>query len=380
MPAVKAIVAELPTTPLVRNWSLQDVDVGSPGDDEVLVELYASGICQSDILLGSLPSGAVGVEYPKIVGHEGAGVVQEVGKNVQSVAVGDPVVLSFSSCESCAQCEESHPAYCEDFKPRNYRGKLESTKMSSSGEKVWTEFFGQSSFSQLSVVNKTSIVNVKGLIHDLSELKLFAPLGCGFQTGMGAVQNVAQVTPKDVVLISGLGAVGMGAVMTAAIEQCKTIIAVDRVKSRLDSARKAGATHVINTSDPSFTNLDEAVRALVPGGVSIAIDATGAAEIIEQSMKATRKRGKMILVGVPPLDYFVHIRGTDILNSGRSVAGCLVGDCDSQVAIPQIIKWYREGKFPIDQCVQSFDAVEYEKALESFKNGETIKPVLVWKE
>ncbi|KAJ5263365.1 Alcohol dehydrogenase superfamily zinc-type [Penicillium angulare] len=363
MPAVKAIVAEVPTTPLVRNWSLQEVDISSPGDDEVLVELYATGICSTDILLGSLPKGSMSVEYPKIVGHEGAGIVREIGKNVRSVALGDPVVLSFSSCTLCAQCEDSHPAYCDDFRPRNYRGKQESTKIISSGKKVWTEFFGQSSFAQFSVVNKTSVVNVKDLIQDLSELKLFAPLGCGFQTGMGAIQNVAQAGPKDVVLISGMGAVGMGALMTAVIEQCKTIIAVDRVKSRLDSAKKFGATHTINTSNPSFINLNEAVRALVPGGASIAIDATGVPEIIEQSMEATQKRGKIILIGVPPLDYFMNIQGAALLN-----------------AIPQIIKWYREGKFPIDQCVQAFGAMEYEKALVSFKKGEVIKPVLVWKD
>ena len=138
----------------------------------------------------------------------------QVGNNVTDIAPGDPVLLSYNSCSSCFQCQDSHPSYCESFTQRNYVGADDSTSLVS-GEKAWTRFFGQSSFAQYSVVGKASIVNAKDLIQDPSELKLFAPLGCGFMTGMGAIQNITATSSKDSVFVTGLGAVGMGAVMVS---------------------------------------------------------------------------------------------------------------------------------------------------------------------
>ncbi|KAJ5657549.1 uncharacterized protein N7484_001198 [Penicillium longicatenatum] len=378
MTSTTAIVSHEPKEFMKREWTLDTVALRPPGDDEVLVEMHASGICHTDILLSSVPTGAVGVQYPKVVGHEGAGIARAVGKNVQSVSVGDPVLLSFSSCSTCIQCQESHPAYCDTFGYRNYVGHQESMSMDSD-KKVWSQFFGQSSFAKHSIVNKSSIVNAKDLIKDLDELKLFAPLGCGFQTGMGVIQNITMAVPGDSVLVTGLGAVGMGSVITAAIVGCKTIIAVDRVKSRIDLAKKLGATHSIDTSEEGFTTLDEAVRKLISTGVSIAIDATGVPAIIEQSVQATRARGKMVIVGAPPTNWDLKIRGGQHLNSGRSIMGCVEGDCDPQTAIPQLVKWYREGKFPLESFVRYFDATGYETAVHGLETGEVIKPVLVWK-
>ncbi|KAJ5946119.1 hypothetical protein N7454_002958 [Penicillium verhagenii] len=387
MTSTTAIVAREPKELMKPNWSLEQVNITAPGDDEILVEVHAAGICHTDILLSSLPTGTFHLQYPKVVGHEGAyqafcaGIARAVGKNIQSVSPGDPVLLSFNSCATCLQCQDSHPAYCDTFAQRNYLGAQETMTMSSDSEdqKIWSQFFGQSSFAKHSIVHKSSVVNAKDLIQDLDELKLFAPLGCGFQTGMGAIQNITNAGPEDVVLITGLGAVGMGSLMTAAIVGCKTVITVDRVQSRIALAKKLGATHTIDTSEPGFTSLDEAIRKIAPTGVSIAIDTTGVPNIIEQSLQATRARGKMVLVGVPPPGYKLSIDAAAHLNSGRAILGCIEGDCDPQIAIPQLIKWYREGKLPIDLFVQYFDAPDYESAIQGLKTGEVIKPVLVWK-
>lgn len=231
----RAIIAREPLQPGVVNWSLEEVEVNAPKDDEVLVEMYAAGICHTDILLSTVPAGALDIKYPKVVGHEGisplysftfylsykpfqpsflgAGIARAVGTNVKSVAVGDPILLSFYYCSSCMQCEASHPAYCDSFTSKNYVGQQGSMKINAGDEDLWSQFFGQSSFAQYSVVKKSSVLNAKSLIRDLSELKLFAPLGCGLQTGMGTIMNIAQAGPTDVVLISGMGAVGMGALM-----------------------------------------------------------------------------------------------------------------------------------------------------------------------
>ncbi|KAJ6002996.1 hypothetical protein N7451_005543 [Penicillium sp. IBT 35674x] len=378
MTSTTAIVSHEPKELTKREWSLEEVTLTAPGDDEVLVEMHASGICHTDILLSSAPAGAFGVQYPKVVGHEGAGIARVVGKNVRSVSVGDPVLLSFSSCSACVQCQESHPAYCDTFGYRNYVGNDESMSMNSE-EKIWSQFFGQSSFAKHSIVHKSSVVNAKDLINDLDELKLFAPLGCGFQTGMGVIQNITMAVPNDTVLVTGLGAVGMGSLITAGIVGCKTIIAVDRVKSRMDLAKQLGATYTIDTSEVGFTTLDEAVRKFVATGVSIAIDTTGVPVIVEQCVQATRARGKMVIVGSPPRNWELKVRGGQHLNSGRSIMGCVLGDCNAQTAIPQLIEWYREGKFPLELFVRYFDATDYETAVHKLESGEVIKPVLVWK-
>ncbi|KAJ5559114.1 alcohol dehydrogenase [Penicillium sp. DV-2018c] len=383
MESGKAIVAREPSQPGVVNWALEIVEVSSPGDDEVLVGMYAAGICHTDILLSSVPAGTMGIDYPKVVGHEGAGIIQAVGKNVQSVSIGDPVLLSFCYCSTCQQCQTSHPAYCDSFATKNYLGQQGTMKTYSQiggTEDIWSQFFGQSSFAKYSTVKESSVVNVKDLIKDFSELKLFSPLGCGFQTGSGAILNITQAGPEDIVMITGLGAVGMGALLTAKIKKCKAIIAVDRVQSRIDLAKELGATHTINTSNPDFSTLDLAVRNLVPGGVSIAIDTTGVPSIIEQSIQSTQARGKTVLVGAPPLDYMLNIHVAAYLNSGRALLGCIEGDSDPRVAIPQMIQWYREGLFPVDRFVEYFDAEDWSKALGSLKDGSVIKPVLIWTE
>ncbi|KAJ5557040.1 alcohol dehydrogenase [Penicillium frequentans] len=378
MTSTTAIVSHEPKELMKWEWSLEEVTLTAPGEDEILVEMYASGICHTDILLSSVPARTLGVQYPKVVGHEGAGIARAVGKNVQSVSLGDPVLLSFSSCSACIQCQESHPAYCDTFGYRNYVGHDKSMFMDSE-KKIWSQFFGQSSFAKHSIVHKSSVVNAKDLINNLDELKLFAPLGCGFQTGMGVIQNITMAVPNDTVLITGLGAVGMGSVITAGIVGCKTIIAVDRVKSRMDLAKQLGATYTIDTSEVGFTTLDEAVRKFVPTGVSIAIDTTGVPTIIEQCVQATRARGKMVIVGSPPMNWELKVRAGQHLNSGRAIMGCVLGDCNAQTAIPQLIKWYREGKFPLESFVRYFDAADYETAVHKLESGEVIKPVLVWK-
>lgn len=143
----------------------------------------------------------------------GAGIVRGIGKNVHVAAVGDPVLLSFHACFSCEQCKKGHPAYCNSFAQENYAGRGQLMSVRESGEGLWARFFGQSSFAHYSVVSEASIVNAKELLHDDNELELFAPLGCGFQTGMGAVQNIAMAGTAETVMIIGLGAVGMGALM-----------------------------------------------------------------------------------------------------------------------------------------------------------------------
>jgi Zn-dependent alcohol dehydrogenase len=191
--------------------------------------------------------------YPRILGHEGAGYVRAVGAKVEAAKIGDAVVLSYDYCEGCRLCSQSQPAYCENFHPLNVLGDRGST-FSTTGNShslIFGGFFGQSSFSSLSVVGERAVVRISDLLRDEGELKLLGPLGCGFQTWAGAVTISGSAASGDVVVVAGLGAVGFGAIMAAQLVGCKTIIAIDQIDSRLELARQIGATEVLTTADRS---------------------------------------------------------------------------------------------------------------------------------
>ncbi|KAF9894016.1 NAD/NADP dependent alcohol dehydrogenase [Aspergillus nanangensis] len=377
MVSTPAIVAREPKDIGHPNWQIEDVSVSEPGDNEILVEMIASGVCHTDLVLSSLPPGYMGIEYPKIVGHEGAGYVKQTGQSVHSVSVGDPVLLSFHSCGSCSQCDDDHPAYCDTFARENYIGRQGSVTTTNTGDKPWARFFGQSSFARCSVVDESCVVNAKGLLQSPEELKLFAPLGCGFQTGMGAVANIANAGAKDVVVVLGLGSVGMAAIMTAAIRGCKAIVGVDRLDDRLALAKELGATHTLNTAG-SDMDLAEAVRALVPAGASLVVDTTGVPKLLEGGLEALRQRGKLVMIGVPPPGFELSVKATEHMNMGRSVMGCIEGDCIPKEAIPEMIRWYRDGRFPFDRLITYFEAHRFDQALKQLHDGSAVKAVLLW--
>ncbi|KAL5332492.1 chaperonin 10-like protein [Aspergillus crustosus] len=373
----KAIVAREPTT--TPTWGLEGVTVHEPGDDEVLVKITATGICHTDILLSSIPSGSpAGIAYPKILGHEGAGIIQSIGKNITTVVPGDKVLLSYYSCSSCPQCEISKPMYCTQFNSENYIGrKSTSITPTESKEETWSRFFGQSSFAEYTIAAEASVVKVNELLESDEELNLFAPLGCGFQTGMGAVANVADAGRQDVVMILGMGAVGMAALMTAKIRASRTIIAVDRFPSRLELAESLGATHTIDTTIPEF-DFVQAVREISASGVSVAIDTTGVGWLIEGAIESLAPLGKMIHIASPPPDFRLSLDVTALFTTGKTITGCIEGNCIPGEAIPQMIRWYREGRFPVDRLVAFFPAAEFGTALAQLHDGSVLKPVLTW--
>lgn len=231
----------------------------------------------------------------------GAGYVEEIGAAVTVAKPGDPVLLSFASCSNCTACKDSHPAYCPDMPKLNYfsePGRYFAEDKTAYGG----SYFGQSSFASLTPCKQTSVVNVAGLVKDEEELKMFSPLGCGFQTGSGAVTNIAQAGKKDTIVVMGLGGVGLAALMTAKIRECSIIIGVDRFQDRLEFARSLGATHIVNTSNPDV-NLVEAVKAITDGvGTSITVDTTGYMGLIKAGVEFTANRGQFIFIGVPPSD------------------------------------------------------------------------------
>ncbi|KAF2111686.1 hypothetical protein BDV96DRAFT_175332 [Lophiotrema nucula] len=359
------------------SWSLQDLKVREPKEDELLVRVVASGVCHTDLVISMAPP-EMG-NYPKVLGHEGSGIVEKVGSKISHAKDGDFVLLSFDYCgkDSCYNCSSETPGYCPEFMmlniachPAIFQGQ--------DGSATAGHFFGQSSFANYAIVKGTSALNVTGSVNE-EELKLFAPFGCGFQTGAGAVTELANATGKDQIAVFGLGGVGMVALMAAKIRGCRTIIAVDRVQSRLEVAKSVGATHTIDTS--GFQNLEEdlarAIKDISPLGTNISIDTTGVLDIVKAGVQALSPRGQMILIGIMygltlPVDL------SDLLASGKSIRGCIEGNVKPQKFIPQMIQWYREGKLPIEKLIKHYPVDNFEQALGDMHTGATIKPILLW--
>jgi len=366
-------------------WKMQNVVPRNLGPGELLVEMVASGVCHSDLLCGNSTVESGLGHYPRIVGHEGSGYVKAVGPDVDVAAFGDPVICSYIYCNECVICKQGPKAHCPRFNEMNLFGQRKTFKLATadpgSDFDIGGVFFGQSSFAQFTIVNQLSVVNVKTLVHRKEDLRLFAPLGCGIQTGVGTVINAAQAGPNDSICITGVGGVGLSAVIGAKIAGCRTIIGVDRVASRLDLAKECGCTHVINGSElAEGTTLVDAVRAITEGaGSAITIETTGVPTLIEAGIEFTRSGGKYIQVGVAPLDYHLStVNLFALMVTGKQIMGAIEGKVLPTEFVPKMIQWYREGKLPLEKMTKLLPAEEFESALHGMHDGTMVKPILVW--
>ncbi|EME47923.1 hypothetical protein DOTSEDRAFT_69751 [Dothistroma septosporum NZE10] len=364
-------------------WKMEEVGLRALKEGELLVEMVATGVCHTDALIGGIPGGAAPIAfYPRILGHEGSGYVREVGPGVTVAAAGDPVLCSFAFCEKCEICKAGHQSNCTTFNELNFGPAPAFQLASKSGEpEVGGLFFGQSSFANLSIVRQCSIVNAKGIVDNKKDLQLFAPLGCGIQTGSGTVVNVSGAKSTDSICIMGLGGVGLSAIMGAKIMGCRQIIGIDKVESRMKLAKELGATHVIDGSklDEGKT-LGDVVKELADGvGPNIVIDTTGAPVLMDAGMQFVRNRGKYIQVGSPPFDYTLgSIVGFEFMVTGKQWIGAIEGGAYPPDYVPKMIQWYREGKFPIDKLMKFMPADQFNQAMHEMHSGETIKPILTW--
>ncbi|KEF63558.1 uncharacterized protein A1O9_01536 [Exophiala aquamarina CBS 119918] len=357
------------------NWKVEATKVSRTlQEKELRIRMVASGICHTDVFVSCIPPGVAGLEYPKVLGHEGAGIVEEVGPGVTTAAVGDPVLLSYTYCSDCDLCGVSQKPYCLNWHGLNIVG--DKTLQTAGGEDIQAKFFGQSSFAGQSIVSESSVVNVKGTVNN-EELKLLAPLGCGLMTGSGAVFNSAKAKTFDIVVVTGIGAVGLGAVMAAKIVGVKEIIAVDRIGHRLQVAKELGATQILE-SKPD-TNLTEELQRLAGGGrISYIFETTGVVSVIQGALNALGKHGKFIQIGVPATDAELKIPLYQLLSQNQAFECIYLGDTTGQEWVPKMIQWWREGKFPIEKLVKFYPARDAQEALHGMESGVAIKPVLVW--
>lgn len=362
MPVTTAALSYAHQDPFV----VADVCVDDPRGDEILVRIEASGICHTDLVnrVAGTP------DRPVLLGHEGAGVVAAVGDRVTSAKVGDRVVLSFRHCGACVNCAAQRPAYCRNAARLNQFGaRADGTpRVTVAGAPVLDGFFGQSSLAGYALTSQDNTVVVEPDVDPV----LAAPLGCGFQTGAGAVLNLLRPRPDSSLVVFGSGAVGLAAVLAALSADVETVIVVEPSPQRRVLAESLGV-HV--ALDPAEDPV-RAIREITGGGADNALDTTGRPSVLADAVSALAVGGAAVAVGlgagVPEIDL------RDLVMRGKSVHGCLEGDSVPAVFIPQLLKLHALGRFPIERLVTAFPHSDVNTAVAAQHAGDVIKPVLTW--
>jgi aryl-alcohol dehydrogenase len=349
-------------------FTIEQLDLSDPNDDEVLVRVVASGICHTDLAArdGHLPL----PPPPSVFGHEGAGVVEKVGKGVTKVKPGDHVVLGWDYCGECTACKAGKYLYCLNFFLHNFHGARPDgiTTLKKGDQAIHGNFFNQSSFANYALANERNVVKVT---KDVS-LEILGPLGCGVMTGAGAVMNSLQAKSGDSIAVFGVGPVGMSAVLAAVVCECAPIVAVDLHEGRLKAAKEFGATHTVNASkgDPI-----KAIQDITGGGPNFTLECVGNPAVFRQAVDVLPRLGVCGLLGVVPPGTEVSL-DMDLIMNGRTIKGILGGDAIPDQFIPELIELYKQGKFPFDQMIQFYPFDDINKAVEDMEQGLVIKPVL----
>lgn len=348
-------------------FKLQELTLDDPQPTEVLVKIVATGMCHTDLVVRDQ---FYPVPLPAVLGHEGAGVVESVGSMVTKVRPGDSVVLSYKACSHCSSCLEGYPGYCLDFFGQNLgMSRADGSKtLASDGEPVNGCFFGQSSFATYALAYEDNVVKVD----TDTPLELLGPLGCGIQTGAGAVMNSLQPRAGSSIAVFGTGSVGLSAIMAANAVGCGTIIAVDLQESRLNKAMEVGATHTVNGGTEDSVAV---IQELTGGGVDFSLEATANPQVLRQAVDSLAIRGICGVIGAAPLGTEVSL-DTNSIMFGRTVRGIMEGDSVPDVFIPRLIDLYSQGRFPFDSLVKYYDLADINQAAEDSESGDVIKPIL----
>jgi aryl-alcohol dehydrogenase len=354
------------------SFVLEELDLEEPRASEVRVRLSATGLCHTDISVMNRP---FPIDKPIVLGHEGAGVVESVGSAVTKVKPGDRVLLSYNFCGSCPSCAQSAPSYCNEFAPKNFFGVRAdgSTALRRNGEEVRHNFFGQSSFATHCLCEEQNLVKVDSSVSE-ELFEMLGPMGCGFQTGAGAILNVLKPQMGDSVVVFGSGAVGMAAIMAAAAVGATTIIAVDRVAERLDQAKEVGATYGI-LADGSV-DVVARIRELTGGGANVILDTTAVPTVMRQAVDALAPLGRCGLVGGAAVGTTLEIDVRDLFLHGKTLRGIVEGDSVAEDFIPKLIKLQQQGLFPIEKLVRFYKFDEINSAVADSLSGEAVKPIL----
>lgn len=349
-------------------FTIEKLRLGAPRPDEVVVRIIAAGMCHTDMVVRDQ---VYPVPQPIVLGHEGAGVVEEIGAAVTKVRPGDHVVLSFMSCGRCRMCLAGRPNNCLDFNAHNFSGGRAdgSNSLADDNGAIHDHFFGQSSFASLAIANERNVVKVP----NEAPIELLGPLGCGIQTGAGAVMNALKVGTGASFAAFGAGAVGLAAIMAARVVGATTIIAVDVVPERLSLAKELGATHTVNVKEQDPV---AALREITGGGVQYTLESTGIPAVVRQAVDALGARGTCGIVGAAPPATDIKIDITDFMQMAKTIYGIIEGDSVPDIFIPQLVDLYLQGRFPFDKLTKIYPFEKINEAARDSERGVTVKPII----
>lgn len=364
----KAAVAWQAKQPL----SIEPIEVMRPKSKEVLVKMVASGVCHTDAytLSGTDPEG----RFPCVLGHEGGGVVAEVGADVEGLSVGDHVIPLYTpECRSCTFCLSGKTNLCQKIRVTQGQGLMPdgTTRFYKDGRPVY-HYMGCSTFSEYSVLPEISLAKV----NPGADLKQICLLGCGVTTGMGAVINTAKVEQGSSVAIFGLGGIGLSAVLAAHQVGAKRIIAIDVNDSKFELARKMGATDCINPRNIQRP-IQEAIIEMTAGGVDYSFECIGNVDVMRQALECCHKGwGESVIIGVAGVGEEISTRPFQLV-TGRVWRGTAFGGVKGRTELPHIVERYLQGEIPLkDFITHEFALEDINRAFEVMHQGESIRSVI----
>ncbi|GAA1080651.1 S-(hydroxymethyl)mycothiol dehydrogenase [Tsukamurella spumae] len=356
---VRGIIARAQGKPV----ELVPIVIPDPGPGEVVVAIQACGVCHTDL---HYREGGINDEFPFLLGHEAAGVVETVGEGVDHVAPGDFVILNWRAvCGQCRACRRGKPQYCFDTFNATQKMTLEDgTELSPA--------LGIGAFADKTLVHQGQCTKVD----PEADPAVVGLLGCGVMAGLGAAVNTGGVSRGDTVAVIGCGGVGDAAIAGSRLVGARTIIAVDRDPKKLQWARELGATHTVNAAEVDAV---EAIQELTDGfGADVVIDAVGRPETWKQAFYARDLAGTVVLVGVPTPDMTLDMPLIDFFSRGGSLKSSWYGDCLPERDFPQLVDLYRQGRLPLEKFVTERIALdEVERAFETMHRGEVLRSVVV---
>lgn len=323
--------------------SIEELELDAPGPGEVLVKIAAAGVCHSDL---SVINGDRPRPTPMVLGHEAAGVVEDLGAGVDDVEKGDHVVMVFvPSCGHCLPCAEGRPALCEPGAAANGAGTLLSgaRRLHRNGSDVH-HHLGVSAFAEYATVSRRSLVKIDREL-PLDEAALF---GCAVLTGVGAVINTAKFPAGATAAVVGLGGVGLSSVLGAVAAGARRVVAVDLSDAKLGLARQLGATDTFNAGAPDAAN---EVRDATNGGVDFAFEMAGSVRAMDLAYRITRRGGTTVTAGLPPPTHTFALPQVNLVAEERTVKGSYIGTCVPARDLPRYIELYRRGKLPVDRLM-----------------------------
>jgi S-(hydroxymethyl)glutathione dehydrogenase / alcohol dehydrogenase len=348
---------------------VEEVELEAPREGEVLVRMAASGVCHS--CLHAADGSWQGTPVPMVLGDEGAGVVEQVGPGVARLRPGDHVILSWApTCGRCHYCVTGRPVICED-RPPHHRMRDGTTRLRLGDTDVY-HYGSVATFGPYSVVPESCAVKIRA---DMP-LDKAALIGCSVMTGVGAVINTARVPPGASLVVVGCGGIGLNAVQGGRLVNAEPLIAVDVADTKLDYARRLGATHTVNAARE---DMPEAVRRLTGRGADFAVIAVGDARAVRQGWDSLARGGTCVVVGLPPTDQVIQIEPFSLVGPERRLVGSSYGSASVFDDFPRLVNLYLAGKLKIDELIsRRYTIDQTNEAFRALAGGELARGILVF--